>query len=270
MLNNISNFFNLFKTKKIKKTLAPNDIIPIGVRDTTNRADYQASGITYKDFAAQVGGLQTVSVDGITIFGNGTPGSPLYTSPVNLYNSNGTITSTNRNVNGNGNNTLTFQSFGVVNVYNPFYNEFNNPAAGRATKFSTSDNSITQSIIQNDERSDITISKDEINISSRQSNVSGIFTRIADSGIFGMSSNLNDFINSIYKGISINFPNRIYKFGQINGGNNTTFTIADGAQVAIQIDGTGITQNTAGVASGVNLKIKVNGVDYVIELKQPA
>lgn len=54
MLNNINNFFNLFKTKKIKKTLAPNDILPIGVRDTSNRSDYQPAGIFFKDLEDQL------------------------------------------------------------------------------------------------------------------------------------------------------------------------------------------------------------------------
>ena len=54
MLNNINNFFNLFKTKRVKKTLAPNDIIPIGVRDTTNRSDYQPAAIQYRDLLNQL------------------------------------------------------------------------------------------------------------------------------------------------------------------------------------------------------------------------
>jgi hypothetical protein len=54
MLNNINNFFNLFRTKKIKKTLAPNDVIPVGVRDTNNRSDYQPAGIFFKDLEDQL------------------------------------------------------------------------------------------------------------------------------------------------------------------------------------------------------------------------
>jgi hypothetical protein len=54
MLNNINNFFNLFRTKKIKKTLAPNDVIPVGVRDTSNRSDYQPAGIFFKDLEDQL------------------------------------------------------------------------------------------------------------------------------------------------------------------------------------------------------------------------
>jgi hypothetical protein len=54
MLNNINNFFNLFRTKKIKKTLAPNDVVPVGVRDTSNRSDYQPAGIFFKDLEDQL------------------------------------------------------------------------------------------------------------------------------------------------------------------------------------------------------------------------
>jgi len=102
MLNNIVNFFSLVKGKRVKKTLAPNDMIAVGVRDTTNRSDYQPAGITAKDFITQVGGVQSVTdnelgsvyvnnmdplnpvisftginVDGTTITGNGTVGDPL-------------------------------------------------------------------------------------------------------------------------------------------------------------------------------------------------
>jgi hypothetical protein len=66
MLNNINNFFNLFKTKKIKKNLAPNDVIPVGVRDTSNRSDYQPSGILFSDLLAQIG----VGGMSLTVIGN--------------------------------------------------------------------------------------------------------------------------------------------------------------------------------------------------------
>jgi hypothetical protein len=67
MLNNINNFFNLFKTRRVKKTLAPNDIIPVGVRDVTNRSDYQPSGILAIDLINQIGvGGVVLSTAGIT------------------------------------------------------------------------------------------------------------------------------------------------------------------------------------------------------------
>lgn len=80
MLNNINNFFNLFRTKRIKKTLAPNDLLPIGVRDTTNRSDYQPAGILYKDLEAQIGGvtLTTTGTSGAATLVTGTLNIPQY------------------------------------------------------------------------------------------------------------------------------------------------------------------------------------------------
>jgi hypothetical protein len=76
----------------------------------------------------------------------------------------------------------------------------------------------------------------------------------------------NGFIN----GLRLNFLNSIYQFGQINGGNATTLKIDDAAAFPVQVSGTNVTQNTSGAASGKFLKIKVDGVDYVIELKNPS
>jgi hypothetical protein len=61
MLNNINNFFNLVRGKRIKTTLAPNDLIPVGVRDVTNKSDYQPAAIQYSDLQTQLGGIQSVS-----------------------------------------------------------------------------------------------------------------------------------------------------------------------------------------------------------------
>jgi hypothetical protein len=73
MLNNLTNFFNLIRGRKIKTTLANSDLIAIGVRDSRFDGSYQPAAIKYEDFAAQ----QTVAVDGITITGDGTLGDPL-------------------------------------------------------------------------------------------------------------------------------------------------------------------------------------------------
>ena len=54
MLQNISNFFNILKGKKVKKNLAPSDLIAIGVRNTINQSDYQPSAIFFKDLEAQL------------------------------------------------------------------------------------------------------------------------------------------------------------------------------------------------------------------------
>lgn len=54
MLRNINNFFNIIKAKRVKKTLADNDMIPIGTRDAINRSDYQDTAITYKALSDQI------------------------------------------------------------------------------------------------------------------------------------------------------------------------------------------------------------------------
>jgi len=56
MLRNINNFFNIIKSKRVKKTLADNDMIPVGTRDAINKSKYQDTAITFKDFKSQVGG----------------------------------------------------------------------------------------------------------------------------------------------------------------------------------------------------------------------
>jgi hypothetical protein len=55
MLNNISNFFNLVKGRRVKKTLAPNDMIAIGVRNPVTQSNFQPSAIFYKDLETQLG-----------------------------------------------------------------------------------------------------------------------------------------------------------------------------------------------------------------------
>jgi hypothetical protein len=96
MLQNITNFFNLIRGNKIKTTPDGSDLIPLGTRDPRYDGFYQPTGITVDDFVASLpaGGVQSVtglstdntdplnpivkiSVDGVTITGNGTPGNPL-------------------------------------------------------------------------------------------------------------------------------------------------------------------------------------------------
>lgn len=55
MLNNLTNFFNLIRGRKIKKTLANSDLIAIGVRDDRFDGNYQPSAIKYEDLQTQVG-----------------------------------------------------------------------------------------------------------------------------------------------------------------------------------------------------------------------
>jgi len=68
MLNNINNFFNLVRGKRIKTTLAPSDLIAVGVRDITNKSDYQPAVISFGSLQAQLGGGGSVFTDINTIF----------------------------------------------------------------------------------------------------------------------------------------------------------------------------------------------------------
>jgi hypothetical protein len=54
MLQNLTNFFNLIRNRKIKTTLKDNDLIAVGTRDSTWVGNYQPTAITYDDLAAQL------------------------------------------------------------------------------------------------------------------------------------------------------------------------------------------------------------------------
>lgn len=95
--------------------------------------------------------------------------------------------------------------------------------------------------------------------------LSGLFFEIdGNNGIIKTAINNNDI------GLKLDFANTTYQLGQITGNNATTLKIDDAAAFPVQVSGTNVTQNTSGVASGKFLKIKVDGVDYVIELKNPS
>jgi len=78
MLRNINNFFNIIKAKRVKKTLADNDMIPVGTRDAINRSDYQDTAITFKDLETQLGGAGGVAGPPGA---NGAPGATGATGP---------------------------------------------------------------------------------------------------------------------------------------------------------------------------------------------
>ena len=84
----------------------------------------------------------------------------------------------------------------------------------------------------------------------------------------------NSLIKTSYQsndiGLKLDFANSNYEFGQLTGNNATKLKIDDAAAFPVQVSGTNVTQNTSGTASGKFLKIKVDGVDYVIELKNPS
>lgn len=80
MLNNLTNFFNLITGRRIKTQLEPSDLIAIGTKQSPALGDYKPTAIKFSDLQAQVGGLQSVAVDGVTITGDGTLGNPLVAS----------------------------------------------------------------------------------------------------------------------------------------------------------------------------------------------
>ena len=74
----ILNFISWIKGGRQVTTVdSTKTLLPVGLKDPKRDDGYLAGAISVDDFAAQVGGLQTVSVDGVTITGDGTPGDPL-------------------------------------------------------------------------------------------------------------------------------------------------------------------------------------------------
>jgi hypothetical protein len=72
MLNNITNFFNLIKTRMVKTQLEAKDVIPIGTRDSSYGGTYKPTLIEYANFVAGlVGGSngQVLFNDNDTIAG---------------------------------------------------------------------------------------------------------------------------------------------------------------------------------------------------------
>ena len=74
----ILNFISWIKGGRQVTTVDPSKtLLPVGLKDGRRDDDFLAGAITVADLSAQIGGLQTVSVDGTTITGDGTPGDPL-------------------------------------------------------------------------------------------------------------------------------------------------------------------------------------------------
>ena len=97
-----------------------------------------------------------------------------------------------------------------------------------------------------------------------------VTTGIFNSRLQLNTANFKTLYNTQETGLKLDFGNRTYELGQITGNNATTLKIDDTAAFPVQVSGTNVTQNTSGTASGKFLKIKVDGVDYVIELKNPS
>ena len=163
------------------------------------------------------------------------PPTPPPTPSTNIYNSDGVFTG-NRLVNTNGNNFLFFNPGGLSEFVGNDLNEF----------------------------------------AIRNFNIIGIRTKNFPNGISLVIDDRTG-INTLFTrynnqsvGLLFNFQSRVYQLGQITGNNSTSLTIDDAAAFPVQVSGTNVTQNTSGASSGQFLKVKVGGVDYVIDLKNPS
>ena len=82
----ILNFISWIKGGRVVTTVDPTQtLLPVGLKDSRRDDGYLAGAISVEDFANQVGGLQTVAVDGVTITGDGTPGDPLVAAGGSSY-----------------------------------------------------------------------------------------------------------------------------------------------------------------------------------------
>lgn len=76
-------------------------------------------------------------------------------------------------------------------------------------------------------------------------------------------------------GLSFNFSSRQFLFGDTDGVYNNTYFLIDDIQKRFTFNGNEIwlngtlTTGSSGSTSGQHLKVRINGTDYVIELKNP-
>jgi hypothetical protein len=82
MLNNITNFFNLISTKKVKTQLDPTDLLAIGTKDPRFSGNYQPTLIKYSDLASQI--LTGPITVGVTSIASGTVGRLLFEGAGNV------------------------------------------------------------------------------------------------------------------------------------------------------------------------------------------
>jgi hypothetical protein len=163
----------------------------------------------------------------------------------NIYNSDGTLTG-NRFILGN-NNTLTWRNVERFAIETPN----NSTSNGFSVRIGDFNDPTSLSI----DRNNIVLSKINIGIQTK--------FQVSNDLIFTQYNN-NDI------GLELDFANSVYQLGQITGNNATTLKIDDAAAFPVQVSGTNVSQTTSGASSGKFLKIKVDGVDYVIELKNPS
>lgn len=131
----ILNFISWIRGGRQVTTVDPaKTLLPVGLKDGRRDDDYLAGAISVTDFAAQVGGLQTVAVDGVTITGDGTPGDPLVAAtpaaPYKVYTAIISQSGTNNPTvvavlqNNIGTITITRDTQGVYNFASPSFNSF--------------------------------------------------------------------------------------------------------------------------------------------------
>lgn len=112
MLNNLTNLYNLIKTRAVLNKANASDLLTLGVRDDKYDGGYKPMAITAQDFLSDcvqsVTGLDTdntdpqnpivnIAVDNDTITGLGTPSSPLEAN-IPLTNNFGLYTQTNTSI----------------------------------------------------------------------------------------------------------------------------------------------------------------------------
>jgi len=77
MLNNLTNFFNLFTSNRFKRELEDTDVIAIGTQTGPRVGSYKPTAIQFKDLKEQLDISKPIETDGSTITGDGTLGNPL-------------------------------------------------------------------------------------------------------------------------------------------------------------------------------------------------
>ena len=121
MLQNITNFFNLIRGRKIKTTPDGSDLIPLGTRDPRYDGFYQPTGITVDDFVASLpaGGVQSVNTplfpNPVLTVDNTDPQNPVINF-VGVYTDGTTVTGT-----GTFADPLVAAGGGAVNYANVFF-----------------------------------------------------------------------------------------------------------------------------------------------------
>lgn len=189
-------------------------------------------------------------------------------SSTNIYNSDGILTG-NRSVDCDNRNVSfdNYRAFSIRSANNTQKNTFNLFSTNFPAAFIelfTEDQSLNKIFgIKIENFPTFNIREIYVGDVSQNQNKLGTLTNI-------VNNTISTFYNNNNIGLKLDFANEVYEFGQLTGSNATKLKIDDAAAFPVQVSGTNVSQNTSGAASGKFLKIKVDGVDYVIELKNPS